>query len=227
MTPSLTEKAEHAAFDAVLLDFDGTVVDTLTLILASYRHTMIAHTGQAPPDTVWLAGMGTPLRTQLRALARDDGEAAAMLKTYVDHSRDFHDELAKTFEGMRDVLDTLHGRVPIGIVTSKARRGVERSFDAFDLGRYFDPVITADDVEEHKPSPVPVRTAAALLNVEPALCLMVGDSPHDIAAGRAAGATTAAAGWGAFDVDALRAAEPDHWLPAPAALCDLVFGRRG
>ena len=213
-------------FDGVLLDFDGTVVDTLDLILASYRHTMRTHHGETPPDDVWLAGMGTPLVTQLRALARDETELTAMVDTYRTFNHANHDALARPFEGVRDGLEALHGRVPIALVTSKSRAGVHRGFELFDLARFFEAVVTPDDVSAYKPDPTPVVAAADRLGVAPQRCLMVGDSPHDIAAGRRAGATTAVAGWGAFDEKRLREADPDHWLDTPVALVRLALTPR-
>ncbi len=221
MTRSTTEATR---FRAVLLDFDGTVVDTIELILASYRHTLTVHHGASPPDRVFLKDVGKPLRTQLGLFARDEAELEAMFQTYITHSRDHHDALARTFDGVFEVLDRLHGKIPIGLVTSKARVGVDRGFVRFGLGHFFDAVVTADDVVEHKPSPTPVLEAASRLGVDAGECVMVGDSPHDMAAGRAAGATTAAAGWGAFDPPALRACRPDLWLDEPAELEAVVFG---
>ena len=225
MTPSTDDRAPRLPFEALLLDFDGTVVDTTPLILASYRHTMTIHHGAAPPDEVWMAGMGTPLRKQLRALATSDDEADAMADTYRQHSKDHHDALARTFDGMRECLEALYGLIPIGLVTSKGRPGVIRSFKAFDLAGFFDVVISADDVTEHKPAPTPVRTAAQGLSVVPEKCLMVGDSPHDIHAGQAAGAATAAAAWGVLDEERVRAANPDYWLDSPKALTHLILNK--
>ena len=55
--------------EAVLFDLDGTLADTVGLILLSYRHTMERHLGAAPPDEAWIAGMGRPLRDQLAEFA--------------------------------------------------------------------------------------------------------------------------------------------------------------
>ena len=223
--PSTAESSPPSPrFDALLLDFDGTVLDTIDLILASFRFTMGEHLDQVPPDSVWLAGMGTPLIVQLRALSTDEAQAQAMRNSYLAHQVAHHDDLARTFDGMQACLDAVHGRLPLALVTSKARAGVDRSFRAFGLAPYFDVLVTADDVERPKPAPEPVQRAARALGVQTDRCLMVGDSPHDIASGRAAGATTAAAGWGAFDPPALRAANPDHWLDQPADLTALVLG---
>lgn len=74
--------------------------------------------------------------------------------------------------------------------------------------------MTPEDVTHPKPHPEPVLAALARLGVGAEEALFVGDSPHDVAAGRAAGTRTAAALWGPFPRAALEAAGPDTLLAA-------------
>ena len=60
-------------FKAYLFDLDGTLIDSVELILQSYRHTVKKYLGKVPPDELWLAGMGTPLRKQLGEFFRRSG----------------------------------------------------------------------------------------------------------------------------------------------------------
>jgi pyrophosphatase PpaX len=82
-------------------------------------------------------------------------------------------------------------------------------------------IVGADDTERHKPDPEPVHKALALLNATPDATVFVGDSPHDLAAGRAAGVSTAAALWGPFTRPQLEPWTPDRWLEEPADLATL------
>ena len=86
---------------------------------------------------------------------------------------------------------------------------------------WFGVVIGSDDVADHKPHPAPVLAALAKLGRDASSAVMVGDSPHDLASGRAAGTRTAAVAWGPFDHAELRACAPDHWLESGAALTRL------
>lgn len=86
-------------WSAILFDLDGTVADTVDMILACYRHTMHAHLGEVPPDERWLSGMGTPLVTQLQAFARSQEEGEAMLETYQTYQRSIHDSMVAPFPG--------------------------------------------------------------------------------------------------------------------------------
>ncbi|MEO1338670.1 MAG: HAD-IA family hydrolase, partial [Myxococcota bacterium] len=177
----------------------------------------------SPKDADWMAGIGKPLEVQFKDFAQSEAEWTSMLTTYRAFNAEHHDALARTFDGMKACLDQLLGQVPLGLVTSKSRVGVERGFNTFGLHNYFKVTITADDVGSPKPAPEPVLLAAERMRVKANHCLMVGDSPHDITAGAAAGAVTGAAGWGAFDVSALRAAGPNHWLAQPKDLLELVL----
>lgn len=199
--------------NTILFDLDGTLLDSVALILASYRHTMEVHRGVSPPDDEWISGMGRPLQVQLRAFARDDAQADAMLETYRAHNMEHHDDMVRPFPGVPDALAALRERqVSLAIVSSKLRRGVLRGLRLCDLEAYFPVIVAADDVQHPKPHPEPVLRALELLGAHPTRTVFVGDSPHDLVAGRAAGVQTAAVAWGPFPHDALRAENPDYWI---------------
>lgn len=211
---------------ALLLDLDGTLIDSSELILASYRHTMREHLGVAPPDAAWLETMGRPLLVQLRDFAASEEEAREMLETYREHNRRIHDRLVRSFDGVNETLARLDRRgVPMAIVTSKARPGVRMGLEACGLDpAWFRATVTADDVERPKPHPEPVRLALRALEEvpDPAEVLFVGDSVHDLEAGRAAGVRTAAALWGPYGRAELRSGDPDVWLEEVAELEEWV-----
>jgi len=208
-------------FATYLFDLDGTLLDSVELILASYRHTALAHRGEAPDDAVWLAGLGTPLRTQLRHLSDDPVEIEAMTETYREHNLANHDRMVRPYDGVVDAVRGLAARGTLGLVTSKLRQGALRGLRVADLEAAFSVVIGADDVDRHKPDPAPVLAAVERLGADPSTTVFIGDSPHDMAAGRAAGVRTAAALWGPFPRETLEPHRPDRWLYAPADLATL------
>jgi pyrophosphatase PpaX len=210
---------------AVLYDFDGTLADSTDLIMRSYRHTMRTHLGQAPPDADWLSGFGMTLETQLRRFARDEGEAQAMLDTYRTFQNTIHDDLLRPFPGAAETVAELERRgYRLAIVTSKHRRSAMRGMELCGIVSHFDVIVTPEDVKEPKPHPEPVLLALQKLGVAPDEALFVGDSPHDIAAGRAAGTRTAAALWGPFGREALETAGPDAFLGAQEDVLGLLDG---
>jgi len=208
-------------FATYLFDLDGTLLDSVELILASYRHTALAHRGEAPDDAVWLAGLGTPLRTQLRHLSDDPAEIEAMADTYREHNLANHDRMVRPYDGVVEAVRELALRGTLGLVTSKLRHGALRGLRVARLEDVFTVVIGADDVDRHKPDPAPVLAAVERLGADPTTTVFVGDSPHDMAAGRAAGVRTAAVLWGPFSREALEPHHPDHWLYTPGELARL------
>lgn len=212
-----------ASLRGVLFDLDGTLVDSLELILSSYRHTMRSHLGRVPPDEDWLRTMGTPLKDQLAAFAPSPEVANAMFHTYISHNEENAARLVRTFPGMRDGVEALHrAGFRLAVVTSKLRENALRELRSCGMDAYFTTLVSASDVERPKPHPEPVLAALRELDLRPADALFVGDSLYDLAAGRAAGVATAAALWGPFDRERLREGEPDHWLADVRALLSLL-----
>jgi pyrophosphatase PpaX len=210
---------------AVLYDFDGTLADSTELIMRCYRHTMTTHLGDCPPDEEWLSGFGTPLETQIARFARDGAEHDAMLATYRAHQDEHHDTLLRPFPGAVETIAELDRRgVRLAIVTSKLRRGTLRGMELCGLTDLVDVVVTPEDVANAKPHPEAVEVALARLGVAPGEALFVGDSPHDLVAGREAGVRTAAALWGPFPREALLAERPDYQLERQEDVLELVGG---
>ena len=213
---------------AVLFDLDGTLADTVDLILRSFRHTMETHLGEAPPDARWLETIGRPLRDSLGLFARSPEEVPLMTETYVAFQRSRHDALVSHYRGVPELLAGLaEAQIPMAVVTSKRREMALRTLDRCGIRSYFEHVVCADEVECGKPDPEPVHLAMTRLGIPagPGV-LFVGDSVFDMRAGRAAGVSTGAALWGPIDREVLAAERPDHWLGAPLDVLRLV-GRPG
>jgi pyrophosphatase PpaX len=209
-------------FEPIILDLDGTVVDTVALIRASFRHASRAVLGEQLPDEVLLAGVGQPLMTQMRAL--DAGRAQELYDAYREHNHRVHDEMIAGFAGMEAALGRLRAaQRRLAIVTSKSADTTAMAFRAVGLREYFDVVVTASDSAAHKPSAAPLLLALERLGAAPERAVYVGDAPVDVAAGKAAGVATIAVLWGVFSRAALTAAAPDFIVATPAALADLCL----
>lgn len=208
---------------AVLFDLDGTVVNTIPHILASFRHATADVFGEALPDDVLMHHVGVPLARQMRYFTDDESVADRLLASYREFNHRTHDEMALLYPNTRTTLETLAAAgVPMGIVTSKSRMMAERALRLFGLDGFFAVVVTADDTELHKPDPLPVRHGAGLLGVDPREVVYVGDSPADIASGRGAGAATVAATWGVASRERLEDADPDAIIDDIAELPALL-----
>ena len=202
-------------WDAVLFDLDGTLANTLPLILTCFRHAMEVHRPEQPlDDRLILENVGRTLDDTMRLVAPDPEEAAAIRATYLERQLELHDEMVTPFVGaLTQVERFVRAEVPIAIVTSKGRLMTERTMRICALDPHFEHLITADDVTRGKPDPQPVHLALERLGVRASdRVAFIGDSPHDIHSGRAAGVRTIAVTWGAAGSDLLAQAEPDHTL---------------
>ncbi|HSG46778.1 MAG TPA: HAD-IA family hydrolase [Longimicrobiales bacterium] len=207
-------------WESVLFDLDGTLADTVPLILACYRHTMTVHRGAPLPDELWLRHVGRPLRDSMLDFGRDAAEADALRETYIAFQREAHDRMVRPFPGIVEAVRELRdGGVPLGVVTSKTREMALRTLEVCGLGDAFPVVVTADEVTLGKPHPEPVHLALRMLSVAPGRgSVFVGDSPHDLVSGRAAGVRTVGVTWGAATADVLAAEAPDHLIRSVAEL---------
>lgn len=186
-----------SAVEAVLFDLDGTLVDTIDLILASMRHATASVLGEALPDEVLLFNVGVPLRVQMHEFDQDRAED--LLRAYREHNDAVHDDLVAEYPGTEEALTVLtECGYRLAVVTSKSRRVAQRGLDVFGLGRFFEAIVAYEDTDIHKPEPEPLLEAARRLRVDIGKCAYVGDSPHDMNAAIAAGALPVAALWGPF-----------------------------
>ena len=207
-------------FRTVLFDLDGTLIDSGAIILASFRHATQTVLRREIPDAELAALVGgSNIHDQMRSI--DEAQADELVRVYREHNEPLHDEL-EAFEGIEHVLAELkaEGR-RLGIVTAKRRKTVELAFAVLPLEHYFDAVVTSDTTERHKPDPAPVLAALDRLGAEPSEAAFVGDSPFDVASGKAAGVFTVAVAWG--NIHPLEnLAEADVLVETPGELLEVL-----
>ncbi len=216
--------------DAVLFDLDGTLVDTIPLILACYQHTLAAHLpGYDPGRKAIIGNLGRSLDDILFDYASGAGAAdpgatsREMLTTYRAFQRETLSRLIRPYEGMREALEQLRGRgLTLGLVTSKVEWAARECYEYHGLGEFLSIGVFHDDTERHKPDPQPLLYAAAKGGLDAARTVYVGDSVHDMAAGKAAGMRTIAALWGPFEREDLVRAGADELAERPADLLTII-----
>jgi pyrophosphatase PpaX len=209
------------AYRTYLFDLDGTLIDSVELILASHRHTRRVHFGDSLPDAQFIAAMGRPLRDIYADFATDAIAVEAMIATYRSFNVEHHDRMVSAYPGIASLLSQLAERgARLAVVTSKLADLARRGLRVTGLDGFFPIVIGADDVTRGKPDPQPVFRALDALGADAEGAVMVGDSTHDLQAGRRAGIRTAAALWGPFERSVLAAEGPDHFLAHPEELLE-------
>ncbi|MEI2720263.1 MAG: HAD-IA family hydrolase [Gemmatimonadales bacterium] len=210
-------------YQTVLFDLDGTLIDSVDLIVDSYLHTFAEHGLPALTREEILAGMGRPLRAIFGAWTEDPATMDRWIATYREYNLANHDARVTAYPGVvemvRRIRDAGHRTA---LVTSKNRYGADRGLTLVGLRDAIELIVGADDVTHPKPHAEPVEQALARLGVTTAGCLFVGDSHHDVYSGRAAGVGTVGVTWGPFDRAHLEASAPDFYCDTPAELLTLL-----
>lgn len=209
--------------EAVLFDLDGTLLDSIELIVASFEHTMVAEGLPHRSRAEILAELGRPLLDTFPEWSGDPSRTDQLIDTYRAWNLTHHDELARPYEGIPAAVEGLAAQgLRMGVVTSKLSGSARRGLEVCGIAAHMEVLVACDHVEQHKPHPAPVLAGAAQLGVPPERCVYVGDAPVDILAGRAAGARTAGATWGVEDDQPLRETRPDWWLTRTEQLLELA-----
>jgi pyrophosphatase PpaX len=210
---------------ALLFDLDGTLVDSIELILNSARYAFEGFTGRAPTDEEWRALIGRPLVDSFREFVAGEPEVERLVVRYREYQLAHHDRLVRAYDG---VVAAIRGFAaaghPMALVTSKADWLAHRGLVHVGLDDVIPVIVGCDSCTRHKPHPEPVERALALLRAEPGDAIFVGDSPHDIESGRAAGVYTVGVSWGAFTRAEMLATGAGAVIDEITALGPLVAG---
>ena len=206
------------SYRTVVFDLDGTLLDTIELIVASHRHALRTVLDRDESDEVLRAGIGVPLLEQMRAFDADRSEE--LFDTYRAFNHERHDDYVREYEGVLDVVAELRDAgVAIGIATSKMMDAVELAYASCPrLRELVEATVALESTATHKPGPEPVLHALELLGRPREGACYVGDAPTDLASAHAAGVDAIAVTWGAFPRGPLELARPHAIAETPAEL---------
>jgi len=177
-----------AAFEAVIWDYDGTLVATGAADSAAVETLLRRDPSAAEGAAIFWATEGEPIQARIERAW--PGRAAEILPLFDVPVR------PDVFRGVRPTLAALRAAgVLLAVVSSRRCEPLEWGLRATRLRSAFGAVIGLDDVHEPKPSPEGLMLAVRSLGVAVARTVFVGDSPLDMEAGRRAGVTAWRAAW--------------------------------
>ncbi len=178
---------------AILLDMDGTLLDTEQIYLASLIKALDAH-GYRDATTICHAMIGLP-GPECEAMLRDhygkEFPLAEINKAYAVHRDDLLARGLPLKPGTMELLDALRdAECPMALVTSSSRRTADHYLMLAGIRERFEAILTRDDLTRGKPHPDLYLLAAERLGVAPKTCIAVEDSGPGVTAAHAAGAMT-------------------------------------
>jgi phosphoglycolate phosphatase len=208
---------------AVVLDIDGTVMDSADGIVAAYGHALEAVGIASPGEATLRSDLGPPMVTLLPALGvppeRLDEAQAAYRTFYLREGL----QQGGPYDGVPAVLTALGARFPLGTATAKRTDVAQAILQAHALAPFFSVVNGLDDEHPSKAATL-TRTLELMGGVDPAVAVMIGDRSSDIAAGQAVGTRTVGVLWGYGSRAELEASGADVLLEHPRQLLELLAG---
>ncbi|MFS0784321.1 HAD family hydrolase [Bacillus sp. 1P06AnD] len=195
---------------AVIFDFDGTLANTLPLCFYAFQHVFKKYdqADYAPKDIVAMFG---PSETGIIELNLMHPDKAGAIDLYYELYESEHDQYVQPIQMIEKMLQNLKDKgYKLGIYTGKARKSLDISLKALNIGDYFDAAVTGDDVSCPKPDPEGLLNVLKILNVPANETIYVGDSEGDIMAGKAAGMGTVGVQWMPTYQSAVFPVKPDH-----------------
>jgi phosphoglycolate phosphatase len=215
---------------AVAFDLDGTLVETLPDLHES-ANRMLAQLGRPPvAESVVRAYIGDGVDRLVKRLLTGTTGGEPDAASFENAARDFRSHYAAVltrashpFAGAISTLEILRGRgFKLACVTNKPARFTEPLLQGLALTGYLDLVLSGDSLARKKPDPLPLTHVAGAFGVEPAQLLMVGDSPVDTEAARAAGCPVFCVPYGYRGTLTVQELDCDAIVPTLPDLLDLI-----
>lgn len=180
-------------FKGIIFDIDGTLTSTNELIFASFNFITKKYLGKTFTDEEIQKWFGPTEDVILKKFCGENYEKAR--EEYYKFYSDNH-FMADIYPGMNEILEKLKIKgVLLSIFTGKGKEAATITLKKLDIYKYFDLIITGDEVKEHKPSPEGIEIFLNKFNLFKDDVIMIGDSPSDIKAAHAAGIKVASVLW--------------------------------
>lgn len=195
-TGNINEETSMKKFEGIIFDIDGTLTSTNDLIFAAFNHVASKYLNKKLTNDEIIALFGPTEDAILEEMFGDN-----ILNARIDYYKFYKDEhhLADIFPGIKEILEIIKSRnIPLGIFTGKGRKSSLITLEALNIDKYFNLIVTGDDVVNHKPSGEGILKFVNEFNLEKEKVLMIGDSVSDIKASREAGVKIASVLWDTY-----------------------------
>lgn len=213
------------SFDCLLWDIDGTLIDTTTLIVEALDHTYRTFLSRTLPPEQIRTIIGIPLVRQIYALGDPVSfgvSPEAMMEEFIRYYEANQSRERVIETAVSTLIAGKRSGRPTGLVTSKNRAEIANTLPRLAIAPYVDCIVCADDVQRPKPDPEGLLIALKRLSARPETTLYIGDTVHDMRAGKSAGVVRCAVTWGAATREQLDAERPEYLLCDPSELAAVL-----
>ncbi len=212
-------------YQGVLFDVDGTLVDSIEMIVAGLGDMYEKYFNFRPSEEQLKSIIGLPLTAQVGMMSehRYTPDTLEEAQNYAIERFKYHESKEKVFHpavsAMRRLYELGYG---ICLVTSKSTVEIEQFMDRFPASDAVTTTVCASDVPKPKPAADSALLACQKLGIQPSQALMIGDSIYDLQCARAAGMTAIGVSYGATPFETLEAQSPDYVFHRPDDLLQWV-----
>ena len=210
-------------WSTAVFDLDGTLADTINLIVESYQYAFRTVMGREEDPDVIRSWIGRPLIGAFRDHSPE--HADQLYSTYLQWNADNTERLIRGYDGVVEVLADLRAAgVGVGVATSKRRESAQQAMDLLGIAEHVEVLVAMEDTERHKPDPTPLLLALDRMGSDSTGAVYVGDAVVDVLAGKAAGMDTVAVTWGAGLLEPLREVRPTAVVTTSDELRSALLG---
>ena len=200
-------------FEAIIFDWDGTLADTRQVVVASFQKALSTIQCTISDEFIErLIGIGSAetFREILRSsqTSFDEASIRSLVKKKIQNEIEMSSKV-KLFAGALELLESLYGKVKLGLASMNDRAVINHMLKMTDTQRFLDTVVTADDVVNPKPNPEIFLKCALKLRSKPDKCVVVEDSIFGVEAAKTAKMGCIAVVTGVYSQKELKKAKPD------------------
>lgn len=215
-------------WQALIFDRDGTLFDSLPVILRAFNYGIAPFVNRKPADAEWFAAFGPPEAEVMASLMpqNTDKKDEAFLRYLEFYQR--HLSEIMLFPGIYELLrEVKDAGATLALFTGGGRESTRFCMEKERILTLFDRLITGEDVVKHKPHPEGIWKVIQEFHLLPDRTLVVGDAGADMLAGKEAGATTALARWSAYPLPYDLQSESDHVFYSVNTFRNFLFDETG
>lgn len=164
----------------ILFDLDGTLIDSTTAILESFKYAFNKFKSIAPDDESITHLIGHPLEIMFKNLGIEDKLIAQYVKAYKEIYNQIKQEKTTLLPNAKEAIIKASEFAKLAVVTTKTSKSSAELLNDFNVGSYFEIIIGREDVVNPKPHPEPIEKALKLLNANIEKSYMIGDTCLDM-----------------------------------------------
>jgi len=178
----------HPQAKALIFDLDGTLSDSLPVHIASW-HAVCKKLNCIFDERILIEMTGMATISFAERIKREQNLDIDAREIVRMKQKEFWKNVnrVKPHQAVISLMKNAHGRIPMAVGTGASRTSAMLQMQELGIDHLFDAIVTADDVERHKPEPDTFLKCAELMQIDPKYCQVFEDGEMGMQAARTAG----------------------------------------